>query len=150
MFEKLPSQPEQSVLAQSITSSKTYPCRKRLQYNIYTIGWICALSKKQTAVRAILDKKHESLPKPRNNHDAYILSLICGHNIVIACLPNIRTSSATTVATSMINTFQSIRFGLMIGIDSGNLLKVNLEDMVVSRPVTDYHRMVQWDMRKLE
>ncbi|PLB48774.1 Pfs, NACHT and ankyrin domain protein, partial [Aspergillus steynii IBT 23096] len=150
MPEKLPSQPEQSVLVQSITSPETSLCRKRLQYDAYTIGWVCALPKEQTAARAMLDEEHEPLPKPRNDHNAYILGSIYGHNVVIACLPNVGTSPAATVATSMINTFQSIRFGLMVGIGGGNPSKVNLGDVVVSRPVADYHGVVQWDMGKLE
>jgi nucleoside phosphorylase len=50
----------------------------------------------------------------------------------------------------MINTFQSIRFGLMVGIGGGIPSKVNLGDVVVSQPVADYHGVVQWDMGKLE
>jgi nucleoside phosphorylase len=50
----------------------------------------------------------------------------------------------------MINTFQSIRFGLMVGIGGGIPPKVNLGDVVVSQPVADYHGVVQWDMGKLE
>lgn len=57
---------------------------------------------------------------------------------------------AATVAASMINTFQSIRFGLMVGIGGGFPSKVSLGDVVVSQPVADYHGVVQWDMGKLE
>jgi nucleoside phosphorylase len=60
------------------------------------------------------------------------------------------TNTAASVATSMINTFQSIRFGLMVGIGGGIPSKVNLGDVVVSQPVADYHGVVQWDMGKLE
>ena len=98
----------------------------------------------------MLDEEHEPLPTPRNDHNAYTLGSICGHNVVIACLPNMGTNPAATVATSMINTFQSIRFGLMVGIGGGIPSKVNLGDVVVSQPVADYHGVVQWDMGKLE
>ncbi|KAJ5865432.1 NACHT nucleoside triphosphatase [Penicillium soppii] len=98
----------------------------------------------------MLDEEHEALPIPRNDHNAYTLGSICGHNVVIACLPNMGTNPAATVATTMINTFQSIRFGLMVGIGGGNPSKVNLGDVVVSQPVADYHGVVQWDMGKLE
>jgi nucleoside phosphorylase len=60
------------------------------------------------------------------------------------------TNPAATVATSMINTFQSIKFGLMVGIGGGFPSKVNLGDVVVSQPVADYHGVVQWDIGKLE
>ncbi|KAJ5364731.1 Pfs NACHT and ankyrin domain protein [Penicillium cataractarum] len=98
----------------------------------------------------MLDEEHEPLPTPRNDHNAYTLGSICGHNVVIACLPNMGTNPAATVATSMINTFQSIRLGLMVGIGGGIPSKVNLGDVVVSQPVADYHGVVQWDMGKLE
>ena len=84
---------EQSVSAQNNTSLKTHPCRKRLVHNAYTIGWVCALPKEQTAATAMLDEEHEPLEKPRNDHDAYTLGSIYGHNIVIACLPNVRPAS---------------------------------------------------------
>lgn len=144
------SQAEQSVLAQNNTSPEISPYRKRLYHDAYTIGWVCALPKEQTAARAMLDEEHEPLLKPRNDYNAYILGSICGHNVVIACLPTIGTNPAATVATSMINTFQSIRFGLMVGIGGGIPSKVNLGDVVVSQPVADFHGVVQWDMGKLE
>ncbi|KAK5790610.1 hypothetical protein VI817_007897 [Penicillium citrinum] len=150
MAEKPPSQLEQSVSPQNNTSPETFSCRKRLRHDAYTIGWVCALPKEQTAARAMLDEEHEPLPTPRNDHNAYTLGSICRHNVVIACLPNMGTNPAATVATSMINTFQSIRFGVMVGIGGGIPSKVNLGDVVVSQPVADYHGVVQWDMGKLE
>ncbi|CAG7990614.1 unnamed protein product [Penicillium salamii] len=145
-----PLQLDRPVTPQNNTSPETLPCRKRLRHDAYTIGWVCALPKEQTAARAMLDEEHEPLPTPRNDHNAYTLGSICGHNVVIACLPNMGTNPAATVATSMINTFQSIRFGLMVGIGGGIPSKVNLGDVVVSQPVADYHGVVQWDMGKLE
>ncbi|KAJ5776749.1 NACHT nucleoside triphosphatase [Penicillium nucicola] len=150
MAEGPQSQAEQSVLAQNNTSPETSLRRKRLHHDAYTIGWVCALPKEQTAAIAMLDEEHEALPIPRNDHNAYTLGSICGHNVVIACLPNMGTNPAATVATTMINTFQSIRFGLMVGIGGVNPSKVNLGDVVVSQPVADYHGVVQWDMGKLE
>ncbi|KAJ5590153.1 Pfs NACHT and ankyrin domain protein [Penicillium hetheringtonii] len=150
MAENPPLQLERPVTPQNNTTPETLPCRKRLRHDAYTIGWVCALPKEQTAARAMLDEEHEPLPTPRNDHNAYTLGSICGHNVVIACLPNIGTNPAATVATSMINTFQSIRFGLMVGIGGGIPSKVNLGDVVVSQPVADYHGVVQWDMGKLE
>ncbi|KAJ5100969.1 Pfs NACHT and ankyrin domain protein [Penicillium angulare] len=150
MAENHPSQPEQLVPAGISTSPEPLPSRKRLRHDAYTIGWVCALPKEQIAARAMLDEEHESLPKPRNDNNAYTLGSICGHNVVIACLPNMGTNAAATVAASMVNTFQSIRFGLMVGIGGGIPPKVNMGDVVVSRPVADYHGVVQWDMGKLE
>lgn len=150
MVENPESQPEKSTLAQSNADPETSPRRKRLQYNAYTIGWVCALPKEQTAARAMLDEEHKCLPTPCNDHNAYTLGSIRGHNVVIAGLPNMGTNTAATTATSMINTFLSIRFGLIVGIGGGIPPKVNMGNMVVSRPVASYYRVVQWDMGKLE
>ncbi|RAH46267.1 uncharacterized protein BO95DRAFT_120599 [Aspergillus brunneoviolaceus CBS 621.78] len=140
----------QSASEEKESSPEKPPCLKRLVHNAYTIGWVCALPKEQTAARAMLDEEHEPLPTPRNDHNVYTLGSICKHNIVIACLPNMGTNSAATTATSIINTFPSIRFGLMVGIGGGIPMKVYLGDVVVSQPVADYHGVVQWDMGKLE
>ncbi|KAK8061156.1 hypothetical protein PG997_015377 [Apiospora hydei] len=93
-----------------------------LQHNDYTVGWVCALSKEQTAATAMLDVRHKDweqhLRKQPNDTNTYTLGSIGGHNIVIACLPKGKfgTVSAAMVATNMVNTFPSIRFGLMVGI----------------------------------
>lgn len=80
------------------------------QHGDYTVGWICALPKEQTAATAMLHEKHPSLTKPPSDPNTYTLGSIFSHNIVIACLPKgkIGTSSAATVATHMINTFPAI------------------------------------------
>ncbi|KAL6900373.1 hypothetical protein GGI43DRAFT_422907 [Trichoderma evansii] len=121
-------------------------------HNEYTVGWVCALSKEQTAATAMLDDRHGSLPKPPNDPNTYILGSIGKHNIVIACLPEgeIGTNSAATTATWMISTFPSIKFGLMVGIGGGIPPKVRLGDVVVSIPVDRYPGVVQWDYGKAE
>lgn len=89
--------------------------------NDYTVGWVCALPKEQTAAMAMLDQRHADLPKPPNDHNTYTLGTIGKHNVAIACLPKgkVGTSSAATVATQMISTFPAIQFGLMVGIGGG-------------------------------
>ncbi|KAL7935169.1 purine and uridine phosphorylase [Trichoderma chlorosporum] len=127
---------------QTTTETKTH--------NAYTIGWVCALPKEQTAATAMLDQRHGSLPKPANDSNTYTLGSIGKHNIVIACLPKglIGTNSAATVAAQMISTFPSIRFGLMVGIGGGVPPKVRLGDVVVSTPVGSFPGVVQWDFGK--
>jgi nucleoside phosphorylase len=91
----------------------------------------------------MLDEEHEPLSIPRHDHIVYNLGSLCGHNVVIACLHNMGTNPTATVATSMINTLQSIRFGLMVGIGGGIPSKVNIGDEVVSQTVAAHHRVVQ-------
>lgn len=122
-------------------------------HNEYTVGWVCALSKEQTAATAMLDVRHDvCLPKPPNDPNTYTLGSIGRHNIVIACLPEgeVGTNSAATIATWMISTFPSIKFGLMVGIGGGIPPKVRLGDVVVSIPLDRYPGVVQWDYGKAE
>ncbi|KAL7904030.1 ankyrin repeat-containing domain protein [Trichoderma velutinum] len=130
--------------AQTATKTRTH--------DEYTVGWVCALSKEQTAATAMLDDRHDCLPKLPNDPNAYTLGSIGRHNIVIACLPEgeIGTNSAATIATWMISTFPSIKFGLMVGIGGGIAPKVRLGDVVVSTPAGQYGGVVQWDFGKAE
>jgi nucleoside phosphorylase len=125
---------------------------KPLTHNDYTVGWVCALPKEQTAATAMLDQKHASLPKPPNDYNAYTLGSVGKHKVVIACLPKgkVGSNSSATVAAQMITTFPYIKFGLMVGIGGGIPSKVRLGDVVVSTPVDEFPGVVQWDFGKEE
>ncbi|KAF7504339.1 hypothetical protein GJ744_002459 [Endocarpon pusillum] len=115
----------------------------------YTVGWICALWKEQTAATAMLDKRHCDLLKPHHDSNTYTLGSIGKHNVVIACLPegSIGTNAAANVVTLLAGTFPSVRSCLMVGIGGGMPSnKVRLGDMVVGRPDGQYPGVVQWDM----
>lgn len=73
------------------------------------------------AAKAMLDEIHTDLPANPHDHNTYILGRMCSHNIVVACLPTgvIGPAPAATVATQMLSSFRSIRFGLMVGIGGG-------------------------------
>jgi nucleoside phosphorylase len=120
--------------------------------NDYTIGWVCALPKEQTASIAMLDERHtDFVPrKPPGDTNNYSLGSIGKHNIVIACLPigQSGTSSAATVAIWMVSTFPRIRFGLLVGIGGGIPPKVRLGDVVVGIPTGQFPGVVQWAMGK--
>ncbi|KAI1348570.1 hypothetical protein F5Y01DRAFT_306659 [Xylaria sp. FL0043] len=118
----------------------------------YTVGWVCALSKEQTAATAMLNEIHPDLPADSNDANAYTLGSIGSHNIVIACLPSgkIGTNSAATVATQMIRSFPAIRFGLMVGISGGIPSKAQLGDVVVSVPGGEHPGVIQWDLGKAQ
>jgi len=92
----------------------------------------------------MLDELHGALPKPPTDRNAYTLGSIGAHNAVLACLPKgqIGTNSASVVATQVMDTFPSIRFGLMVGIGGGVPPEVRLSDVVVSSLV------IQWDLGK--
>ncbi|PYI05726.1 hypothetical protein BO78DRAFT_419278 [Aspergillus sclerotiicarbonarius CBS 121057] len=84
----------------------------------YTVGWICALPTELAVAEAMLDEIHPALPLPPNDHNAYTLGEIRGHNVAIACLPSgeYGIASAATVAVQMQATFGCIRYSLMVAI----------------------------------
>ncbi|KAJ5485590.1 hypothetical protein N7539_005578 [Penicillium diatomitis] len=116
----------------------------------YTVGWVCALPKEQTAATAMLHQRHCDLPKPVNDPNVYTLGSIGKHNVVISCLPKkqIGPSQAAAVAARMVAAFPSIKFGLMVGIGGGIPTKVRLGDVVVSTPTGQFPGVVQWDFGK--
>ncbi|KAF3140933.1 hypothetical protein TWF703_002437 [Orbilia oligospora] len=110
----------------------------------YTVGWICALPKEQTAAILVLDEEHEDLTNPPWDKNAYILGSMGQHNVAITCLP-IRcygTNQMAATASIMAITFPSIKITLMVGIGGGIPSKVKLGDVVIS---TEW---IQWDMGK--
>ncbi|KAF3069303.1 Ankyrin repeat domain-containing protein 50 [Trichoderma lentiforme] len=124
---------------------------KLLSYNDYSVGWICALSEERTAATAMLDEKHVSPPLSNSTDtNSYTLGAIGKHNVVVVCLPEgeIGTNSASSVIMQLVNTFPSIKFGLLVGIGGGIPPRVRLGDIVVSTPVGDYPGVVQWDLGK--
>jgi nucleoside phosphorylase len=137
---------------QKFTSTTNKPESIALTHDDYTVGWICALSKEQTAATVMLDNVHPDLPKPLYDQNTYTLGCIGKHNVVIACLPKgqYATIPAAKVATWMMGTFPSIRLGLVVGIGGGIPPIVRLGDVVVSTPTAEYPGVVQWDMGKAE
>ncbi|KAF3934704.1 hypothetical protein ABW20_dc0105650 [Dactylellina cionopaga] len=125
-----------------------------LTHGDYTVGWVCALPKEQTAAIAMLDQIHDlELPTPPNDQNSYTLGSIGKHNVVIACLPKGKsgTVSAAVVAVQMVNTFPNIKIGLMVGIGGGVPKKqVRLGDVVVSTPTDTFSGVVQWDLGSAE
>jgi nucleoside phosphorylase len=127
--------------------------KKQLKPENYTVGWVCALPKELTAASAMFDEEHEDLPLPSTDYNTYYLGRIGVHNVVIAGLPKgeIGNNSAATVATRMVSTFKSIRFGLLVGIGGGvpsKMHDIRLGDVVVSTPVGQHGGVIQWDFGK--
>ncbi|KAJ5781526.1 uncharacterized protein N7518_010009 [Penicillium psychrosexuale] len=105
------------------------------------------------AAKLMLDAPHPSLPRPPTDQNTYILGNIGNHNIVIACLPSgaYGNVSATTVAIQLLSSFQSIRFGLMVGIGGGipsSKADIRLGDIVVSQPADTSGGVIQYDLGK--
>lgn len=123
----------------------------------YTIGWVCALPKEQTAARAMLDQEHPELPSPARDDNAYILGSVGRHNVVITCLPvgTVGTVAAAQTTANLKATFGGLRFLLMVGIGGGvplgpdgdgDAADVRLGDVVVGAPTGRLPAVVQWDV----
>ena len=104
-----------------------------LRHHDYTVAWVCALPLEMAAAKAMLDEIHANLPTSPNDQNTYLLGRICGHNVIVACLPSgvYGTTSAAAVANQMLSTFRSIRFGLMVGIGEVCLAKELIFDWVM-------------------
>ncbi|KAE8390298.1 nucleoside phosphorylase domain-containing protein [Aspergillus alliaceus] len=119
----------------------------------YTVAWICALPLEMAAAKVMLDEVHPPLPQPETDHNVYTLGRVSNHNVVVACLPGgvYGTISATAVASHMVSTFRSIRFGLMVGIGGGvpsQTADIRLGDVVISKPTATSSGVIQYDYGK--
>ena len=118
----------------------------------YTIGWISALPLEAAAACEMLDEEHTAPAPDPNDPTSYTLGRMCGHAVVIGCLPagRIGTTPAAVIASRMVAKFTSIRFGLMVGIGGGNPSKedIRLGDVVVSQPQGRYGGVAQYNMGK--
>ncbi|KAI9692402.1 MAG: hypothetical protein M1822_006633 [Bathelium mastoideum] len=126
---------------------------KTLSHSNYTVGVICALALEMTAMTAVLDERHADLAVQSNDENAYTMGSLCGHNVVIACLPAgvYGSTAAATVACQMLSSFRSITTRLMVGIGGGvptETHDIRLGDVVVSTPTPKCTAVVQYDYGK--
>ncbi|KAK4891621.1 hypothetical protein LTR27_009790 [Elasticomyces elasticus] len=120
----------------------------------YMVGIICALALEKAAVMATLDEEYGP-PKdrtPTGDDNSYSFGKLAAHNVVVACLPEMGTVSAASVAKDMTRSFP-IRSGFMVGIGGGvwsDTSDIRLGDIVVSQPNGTHGGVVQWDFGKME
>lgn len=113
-----------------------------LQYEDYTVGWICALPVEAEAALYMLDIRHYGVfPSIHSDDNQYTPGEIAGHKVVIACLPkkSVGTVNAAYLVSQMRQSFSNLKFGLMVGIGAGvpgQDLKpdIRLGDVVVAAP----------------
>ncbi|CAG9972245.1 unnamed protein product [Clonostachys byssicola] len=122
--------------------------KRKLEYKDYTVAWICALPKERAAATAMLDCRHDGLPRLPGDTNSYSFGNIGQHNVVITCLPSghYGTVNAAVVANNLARSFPKIIFRLMVGIGGGvpNIpsIDIRLGDVVVG------HNVLQYDLGK--
>jgi nucleoside phosphorylase len=129
--------------------------KRRLIHEDYTVGWICSSEVEQVAALEMLDEEHERLTQSLVDHNVYTLGSIGGHNVVISGLHAPGNNPAATAVTQMRNTFQRLRFGLLVGIGGGVPTKtdrgmIRLGNVVVSKPTGEHSGAIQYDHGKAE
>lgn len=121
---------------------------------IYTVGWICAITTELVAAQSFLDEEHDDAQSAAtNDNNNYVRGKIGNHNVVIAVLPHgeYGTTSAATVARDMLRSFPNVRIGLMVGIGGGAPSPrhdIRLGDVVVSSRNGDKGGVFQYDFGK--
>ncbi|KAF5012488.1 hypothetical protein FDECE_1461 [Fusarium decemcellulare] len=121
--------------------------------DVYTVGWICAITTEYVAAQVFLDEKHGS-PEyvSPHDHNDYTLGKIGKHHVVIAVLPDgeYGTSSAATTARDMLHSFPNIKIGLMVGIGGGSPSRhdIRLGDVVVCASRDGKISVLQYDFGK--
>ncbi|TDZ49941.1 Vegetative incompatibility protein HET-E-1 [Colletotrichum trifolii] len=134
---------------QTSYSGKAPSPRTRLDYKDYTVGWVSALPLEMRAAKAMLDNIHEPLAKSPKDSNTYVFGDMCGHNVVIACLPSGQygIAKAAIVANNMQWSFPCLAIRLMVGIGGGapGRVDVRLGDVVVSHPEGPRTGVVQYD-----
>ncbi|KAL2869045.1 nucleoside phosphorylase domain-containing protein [Aspergillus lucknowensis] len=124
-----------------------------LRYEQYSVALISALPIEILAVELLLDRVHKKDVLIRGGSNLYTLGSICNHNVVVTCLPSggYGTNSAAKVVTEMRSKFQSIHYGLLIGVAGGAPSPkhdIRLGDVVVSKPERGKGGVFQYDFFK--
>jgi nucleoside phosphorylase len=99
----------------------------------------------------MLDETHSRLPQSPRDSNTYVLGHIHSHDVVIACLPEMGTTPAATVAQQMKLSFPDLRCALLVGIGGGIPHKdrdIRLGDVVAGVPGAKFGATVQWDSGK--
>jgi hypothetical protein len=85
----------------------------------YAVAWICSLPLEMAAAKVMLDEMHGRLPQIPGDENTYTLGKVCGHNVVVICLPPRGAFTRAAAVSQMRSIFPNIRYGLMVGIGGG-------------------------------
>jgi nucleoside phosphorylase len=121
------------------------PPRNRREFKV---AITCALLSEAENVRSMFDKcwedKGKQYGKVEGDHNIYTTGVIGKHNVILAHMPDMSTTSASAVAASLRSSFPGIRLALVVGICGVVPIhpktrgEIVLGDIVVSTAVLQY------------
>ncbi|KAI0120426.1 purine and uridine phosphorylase [Hypoxylon sp. NC0597] len=108
----------------------------------FEIGIICALTLEAQAVDAILDEEYKGFGKQPGDTNAYTTGRIGTHNVVLAHMPGMGKSIASSGAASLRSSFIGVKVVLVVGIcggvPGGPQKEVLLGDVIISDEVIQH------------
>ncbi|KAF5985426.1 nucleoside phosphorylase [Fusarium bulbicola] len=127
--------------------------RKAFARDQYTVGILCPLSIELKAIRALFDRRHQSLARVLGDNNQYALGEMAQHMIVATSLPagEYGTNAAASAMSDLMRSFTSLQFCLLVGIAGGapsDDNDIRLGDVVVSLPTNTFPGVIQYDLGK--
>lgn len=114
----------------------------------YTIGWVCGDLHDFDAVGILLDERHDHQDFVSSDDDnSYVFGRMRWHNVIVV-LPTLDGSVSRAVA-NMVQTFQNIKFYLLVGTGGGvpsDGNDIRLGDVVVGVS-NSFGGLLQYDMK---
>ncbi|KAK7932932.1 hypothetical protein LTR80_011551, partial [Exophiala xenobiotica] len=113
----------------------------------FEIALICALPLEAECVQEVFDKFWEDegkkYGKAAGDPNTYTAGVIGEHNVVLAYMPGMGTTSAAAVAGAMRVSFSNIKLALVVGICGGmpygaDGQEIVLDDVIISQALIQY------------
>jgi nucleoside phosphorylase len=114
----------------------------------FTVAIICALEREAENVRSVFDicweDQDEQYGKSRGDTNAYSTGVIGRHNVVLAHMPGMGSTSASAVASGLKASFSGIQLALVVGIcgvvptHPNTKEEIFLGDVIISTAVVQY------------
>ncbi|KAM0239457.1 hypothetical protein ACHAP5_008379 [Fusarium lateritium] len=112
----------------------------------FEIAMICALPREANAANLLFDQfwddEGDLYGRADGDTNTYITGRIGGHNVVLAVLPSMGTSSAAAATASLRSSYTGLKLAILVGICGGipriNNFDVYLGDVVVSKAIVQY------------
>ncbi|KAJ5937328.1 Pfs NACHT and ankyrin domain protein [Penicillium verhagenii] len=127
--------------------------------DLYTVGWIAALSIECAAATAMLDERHDTphdFSQSQSDENLYTWGKIGEHHVVIvSLLPGAYgTPAAANMASNLLASLPDIRFALVVGIASGiprpdQGRDIRLGDVIIGQPQGTTGGVIQYDLTQV-